>query len=90
MGCRTQLGTAHPATMQDFVPLSPQEKHRQDATLETAIVRSSDRLFFISCCATDPLFQEWYLARVSLEDSIEQHPTCLQDGHFLVEFYIPH
>ena len=59
-------------------------------TLATTIGRSSNRLFFISYLAIDPSFPEWRLAHVSLEHSMEQHPACLQDGRFLVEFYIPH
>ena len=60
-------------------------------TLATAIARSSGKLFFISYHATEPLFLEWRLVHVSLEDSaMEQDPAHLQDGSFLVDFYIPH
>ena len=33
-------------------------------TLATAIVRSTDRLFFNSYCSSDPPFPEWRLVRV--------------------------
>jgi hypothetical protein len=28
--------------------------------------------------------------RVALHESMSSYPSCLQDGHFLVEFYISH
>jgi len=34
--------------------------------------------------------REWRLIRVALQESISAYPACLQDGKFLVEFYIGH
>ena len=59
-------------------------------TLASAIVRSSDKLFSIAFCSSCPTFPEWCLVCVAFQDSTELHPACLQDGHFLVEFYIVH
>ena len=58
--------------------------------LAPAIVRSIDKLFFISHTTTNAEYREWRLVRVALEDSMSLRPTCLQDGRFLVEFYIMH
>ena len=58
-------------------------------TLVTGIIKSVDRLFLVADDA-DPHFIEWRLVRVALDDSMSLHTSCLQDGHFLVEFYIAH
>ena len=60
------------------------------ASLTTAILRSKDRLFFIAFGFGDRPGREWRLVRIALDDSISLHPACLQDGRFLVEFYVPH
>jgi hypothetical protein len=60
------------------------------ADLAPAIIRSTDRLFFISFNFSAQKYHEWRLVRVALEDSMSLHPSCLQDGRFIVEFYIPH
>eukprot|EP00956_Cyclotella_meneghiniana_P037713 scaffold143282_cov76-Cyclotella_meneghiniana.AAC.4 len=60
------------------------------ASLTAAILRSTDRLFFIAFGFGDSATREWRLVRVALDDSISLHPACLQDGRFLVEFYVPH
>jgi hypothetical protein len=57
------------------------------STLAASIISSADRLFFISV-AVSPSYKEWRLVRVVLDDSISLHPACLQDGRFLVEFYV--
>ena len=59
------------------------------STLAASIISSADRLFFISV-AVSPSYKEWRLVRVVLDDSISLHPACLQDGRFLVEFYVRH
>ena len=58
--------------------------------LSTAIVRSVDRLFFVSHSLGSNNYREWRLVRVALDDSMALNPACLQDGRFLVEFFIPH
>jgi hypothetical protein len=59
-------------------------------TLSPLIISSSDKLFFISskigtadCC-------KWRLVRVAFKDSVTLYPSCLQDGCFLVDFYMSH
>jgi hypothetical protein len=74
-------------------PAAPSTKPSTDpdiGTLATAIVRSRDKLFFISHSLGNARYREWRLVRVALDDSMSLHPSCLQDGKFLVEFYIPH
>jgi hypothetical protein len=57
--------------------------------LAASIIASTDRLFFISV-VINPSYKEWRLVRVILDNSIALHPACLQDGRFLVEFYVRH
>ena len=59
-------------------------------SLIAAIIASTDRLFFISHAIAANGVREWRLIRVALQDSIALSPSCLQDGRFLVDFYIPH
>ncbi len=58
--------------------------------LVTAIVRSTDHLFFVSCRFGDNEVQEWQLARVAFMDLMSIYPSCTLDGRFLFEFYICH
>jgi hypothetical protein len=55
------------------------------------LVRSEDRLFFIAYAKeNNQERREWKLARVNFQQSLQQHPHCLQDGRFLMEFFIEH
>jgi hypothetical protein len=60
------------------------------STLVKSIIDSTDRLFFVSHSLGNPSIREWRLIRVALADSTAMYPSCLQDGKFLVEFYILH
>ena len=60
------------------------------STLVKSIIDSTDRLFFVSHSLGNPTIREWRLIRVALTDSTAMSPSCLQDGRFLVEFYILH
>ncbi len=60
------------------------------STLTTAIIKSSDKLFFISNPIGTNEAQEWRLIRIAFQESMSLYPSCLQDGRFLVEFYICH
>jgi hypothetical protein len=48
-----------------------------------------DKLFFIAY-AIGKAKCEWRLVRVAFNDSIALYPSALQDGRFLVEFYVSH
>jgi len=54
------------------------------------IVKSADKLFFIAHPIGTNDAREWRLVRVSFQDSVSLRPSCLQDGRFLVEYYILH
>jgi hypothetical protein len=72
-------------------PTPPERVTPSIAVLAPAIILSSDRLFFIcSFNFSAQKYQDWRLVRVALEDSMSLHPSCFQDGRFIVEFYIPH
>jgi hypothetical protein len=58
--------------------------------LTWSIIQSSNKLFFISNSIGTNEAREWRLVQVALQDSMSLYPSCLQDGRFLVEFYISH
>jgi hypothetical protein len=58
--------------------------------LTRAIIQSRDRLFFISHSIGQNEAREWHLVRVAFEESMSSYPSCLQDGRFLLEFFICH
>jgi hypothetical protein len=59
--------------------------------LIAAVVKSEDKLFFIAHAATTTAGRkEWKLVQVNFTKSIQQQPACLQNGRFLVDFYIEH
>ena len=60
------------------------------SALVASIINSSDRLFFVSLSIGDGSVREWKLVRVNFDHSVAQHPSCLQDGKFLVELYTLH
>jgi hypothetical protein len=56
--------------------------------LSRSIIQSSAKLFFISHSIGTNDAREWRLVRVALQESMSSYPSCLQDGRFLVKFYI--
>jgi hypothetical protein len=60
------------------------------ASLAAKIIASADRLFFVAIGPVSSSYREWRLVRIAFDDSIALHPACLQDGKFLVEFYVCH
>ena len=54
------------------------------------IIQSTSKLFFIAQNIGMGDTYEWRLVRVNLALSTEQHPSCYQDGRFLVDFYTLH
>ena len=83
-----------PATPSDTVrdnvlslPLAIKTK----ATIVADLVRSEDKLFFVSYAPErNQVRKEWKLAPVNFQKSLQQYPNCLQDGRFLMEFFIEH
>jgi hypothetical protein len=75
----------------DSVIITLPARIRTKTTIITDLVASEDKLFFIAYGQyRDQQRKEWKLVRVDFEESIRQHPSCLQDGRFLVEFFIEH
>ena len=77
-------------------PPSPPAPHDHTSTpptiteLAPKIIASSDKLFFIAYNLGSSTCREWSLVRVAFTDSIALYPSALQDGRFLVEFYVLH
>jgi hypothetical protein len=59
-------------------------------TLSPRIISSSDKLFFIAHKIGTSSVKEWRLIRVAFSASLSLYPSALQDGRFLVEFYVAH
>jgi hypothetical protein len=59
-------------------------------TLAPQIILSTNRLFFIAHKIGAANCSKWHLVRVAFQDSILLYPSALQDGGFLVEFYLMH
>ena len=47
-------------------------------------------MFFIAHRVPGTTASEWYLVRVDLDSTISANPNAMQDGRFLVEFYVGH
>ncbi len=59
-------------------------------TLSPRIIISVDKLFFIVHKIENVATREWCLIRVAFCDTMSLYLSALQDGQFLVEFYVPH
>lgn len=60
------------------------------STLTSQLIASENKLFFIRHRIPGSSSSEWYLVRVALRDTLSAHPNALQDGKFLVDFYMLH
>ena len=72
------------------MPVVHPPKLPSPSALAAMLVKSDDRLFFISHELSNSGRREWRLVRVHLADSMALRPTCLTDGRYLVEFYMVH
>jgi hypothetical protein len=59
-------------------------------TLTRSIIQSPDKLFFIFNSISQNDACEWHLVRLAFQESMSAYPFCLQDGCFLLDFYICH
>ena len=59
-------------------------------SLAPKIISSTDKLFFIAHKLGNSSSCEWRLVWVAFTTSISLYPSALQDGRFLVEFYVAH
>ncbi len=75
-----------------LLPLAskPEPSTPRITTLAPLIILSTDKLFFIAHKIGMADCYEWHLVRVAFQDSISLYPPCLQDGCFLVKFYMAH
>ncbi len=60
------------------------------AILAQQIIESSDKLFFIFNSIGAGNVREWRPVRVALEATMASYSSCLDDGQYLVNFYIFH
>jgi hypothetical protein len=61
------------------------------AHLLRSIISSQHKLFFIKYKSqSDNARIEWKLITINMEASMSKHPQCLQDGHFIADFFIQH
>ena len=83
------VGTIAPAPPPPPAPVDPMRVPDIGA-LSTAILTSDDKLFFIAHRIPGSNVAEWNLVGVALQETLSLHPTAMQDGRFLVNFYICH
>jgi hypothetical protein len=60
------------------------------AILAQQLIKSLDKLFFISNSIGSGDVREWRIVRVAFEASMASYSSCLVDGRYLVDFYISH
>jgi hypothetical protein len=54
------------------------------------IIRSNEKLFFITRSPPNQSWCKWKLVQLDFSSTMKLHPQCLQDGKFLVQFYMQH
>jgi hypothetical protein len=58
--------------------------------LAQQIIASLDKLFFILNSIGSSDVWEWRLVSVAFEATMSLYSSCLVEGHYLVDFYLPH
>ena len=81
-----------PAVQNPIAPVTapPAPRVPTIGPLTANILASRDKLFFVSHSIPGSGVREWALVRIDLQLSIKAHPTALQDGVFLAQFYTCH
>ena len=69
-------------------PIQAAITHRSIDILVNEMIKSENKLYFISYCIPNATRREWKLIQINLDLSMKKHSTCLQDGIFLAEFYV--
>ena len=61
-------------------------------SLAQRIITSADKLFFIShkIGGSDDDVREWRLVRIAFRATTSSYPSCLDDGKYIVKFFISH
>ena len=62
----------------------------QFSSLIQQIIKSDDKLFFISYKKPNEQRREWKLVQLDFKQSMLKSPQCLQDGIFIMNFMIQH
>jgi hypothetical protein len=70
--------TPSSVTTPTITPLSPR------------IISSANKLFFIVHKLGMSSVREWRLVRIAFSSTMSLYPSTLQDGRFLVKFYVAH
>jgi hypothetical protein len=86
----TKLGSSDLATPPLLQLLSTSTASRPFSQFVTDIIRSDGKLFFILHLPPNQSQLEWKLMQVNFMTTMKLHPKCLQDGKFLLQFYIQH
>ena len=60
------------------------------AELTTNLVKSTDRLFFVAYSQPSQARKECKLVQVDPKNSIRLNNACLQNGKFIIKFFIRH
>ena len=80
--------TPQPIPTPTAAPLAPVLPTLSDLTVK--LLASADKLFFIAHMIPGSSVSEWHLVQVDLSATMREHPTALQDGRLLVNFYTCH
>jgi hypothetical protein len=86
----TNMNSSDPAKLPSLRLLSTLTASRPFSQLVADIIKSDDKLFFISYSPPNQTRREWKLVQIDFPSTMKLHPSCLQDGKFLVQFYIQH
>jgi hypothetical protein len=86
----TNLASLDPATLSPLQLLSTSTTDRTFSKLVADIIGSNDKLFFIAHSPANQSRREWKLVQLDFITTMKLHPGCLQDGKFLVQYYIEH
>jgi hypothetical protein len=84
------MNSSDPAKLLSLQLLQTLTASRPFSQLVADIIKSDDKLFFISYSPPNQTRCEWRLVQIDFPSTMKLHPSCLQDGKFLVQFYIQH
>ena len=73
-----------------FAPICTAPTIPPAAILAQQLIKSLDKLFFVSNPIGSGDVREWRIVRVAFEASMASYSSCLVDGRYLVDFYISH
>jgi hypothetical protein len=86
----TKLTSSDQATTPSLQLLQTLTAIRPFSQFIADIIRSEDKLFFITHLPPNQSRRKWKLVQLNFPSTMKLHPQCLQDGKFLVQFFIQH